>query len=257
MRSSRRRDCASSRFSPGDASFINSLIPIYTMKSKNYVITYLSALAIGILLLVYYQQQALYQTIVIVIGALIAIPSLVLLLTMLLRRRPAGQTAGAGAIVVATEIASVVGLAFGIWMMCSPQFFITAIIYTLGAILILVGIAQICYVYQAARPLRPAIGWFIVPALTLVAGVVLIVLGPDKVTACAGLVTGIVLVVYAANGFASAGREARLQHKVQKMEDQRLRHEAAGLRNKMGAAPADAATAADTEAGVHGEANDK
>ncbi|MDE7343533.1 MAG: DUF308 domain-containing protein [Muribaculaceae bacterium] len=201
------------------------------MKSKNYVITYLSALAIGILLLVYYQQQALYHTIVIVIGALIAIPSLVLLLTMLLRRRPAGQTSGASAIVVATEVASAVGLAFGIWMICSPTFFITAIIYTLGAILILVGVAQVCYVNQAARPLRPAFGWFVVPLLTLIAGVVLIVLGPTRVSACAGLVTGIALVIYAANGFASAGREANRQHHVQKLEDARLRAEASQQRN--------------------------
>ena len=149
------------------------------MKSRNYVITYLSALAIGILLLIFHQQSAIYQTIVIVIGALIAVPSLVLLLTMLLRRKPEVSTTGTSAVRVASEVASAAGIAFGIWMMCSPQFFVTAIIYTLGAILILVGVAQMTYVYEAARPLRPAIGWFIVPVLTLLAGGVIIILGPD------------------------------------------------------------------------------
>lgn len=188
------------------------------MKSRNYVITYLSALAIGILLLIFHQQSAIYQTIVIVIGALIAVPSLVLLLTMLLRRKPEVSTTGTSAVRVASEVASAAGIAFGIWMMCSPQFFVTAIIYTLGAILILVGVAQMTYVYEAARPLRPAIGWFIVPVLTLLAGVVIIILGPDKVASAAGLVTGIVLVVYAANGFASAGREARILRDARKLE---------------------------------------
>lgn len=198
------------------------------MKSKSYVITYLSALVIGILLLIYHQQQSLYQTIVIAIGALIAVPSLVLLLTMLLRKRPVTPpSATVKAVTIASEVAAAAGLAFGIWMMCSPQFFITAIIYTLGAILILVGIAQITYVYQAARPFRPAIGWFIVPFLTLLAGVIIIVMGPAKVSSCAGLITGIVLVVYAANGFASAGREAKLQHDMQNMEEEKLREEAA------------------------------
>ena len=188
------------------------------MKSRNYVITYLSALAIGILLLIFHQQSAIYQTIVIVIGALIAVPSLVLLLTMLLRRKPEVSTTGTSAVRVASEVASAAGIAFGIWMMCSPQFFVTAIIYTLGAILILVGVAQMTCVYEAARPLRPAIGWFIVPVLTLLAGVVIIILGPDKVASAAGLVTGIVLVVYAANGFASAGREARILRDARKLE---------------------------------------
>ena len=191
------------------------------MKSKNYVITYLSTLAIGILLLIYHQQQSLYQTIVVVIGALVAAPSLVLLLTMLFRHRPeGGASAGSKAITVATELASAAGVAFGIWMMCSPQFFITAIIYTLGAILMLVGLAQICYIYQAARPYRAAAAWFIVPLITLAAGIILVIMGPDKVA------SGIVLVVYAANGFASAGREARLQHDMQKLGQETKRHEA-------------------------------
>ncbi|MDE6010411.1 MAG: DUF308 domain-containing protein [Muribaculaceae bacterium] len=196
------------------------------MKSKNYVITYLSALVIGILLLIYHQDQAIYQTIVMVIGALIAVPSLVLLLTMLVRKRPAASSTAADAVAIASAVAAAAGLAFGIWMICTPEFFIKAIIYTLGAILILVGVAQMTYVYQAARPFRPAIGWFIVPFLTLLAGVVIILLGPDKVSSSAGLITGIVLVVYAANGFASAGREAKLQHDVEDMEKEKLREEA-------------------------------
>lgn len=188
------------------------------MKSRNYVITYLSALAIGILLLIFHQQSAIYQTIVVVIGALIAAPSLVLLLTLLLRKKPETPTAGASTVRIASEVASVAGLAFGIWMMCSPEFFVSAIIYTLGAILILVGIAQMTYIYEASRPLRPAVGWFIVPVLTLIAGVVIIILGPQKVASAAGLVTGIVLVVYAANGFASAGREARVLRDAKRLE---------------------------------------
>lgn len=204
------------------------------MKSKNFIITYLSALTIGILLLIYHQQQELYRTIVIVIGALVAVPSLVLLLTMLLRRRPApgkGE-AQARAVTIASELASAAGVALGVWMMCSPQFFITAIIYTLGAILLIVAIAQITYIYQAARPFRPAFGWFIVPLLTLAAGIVLIAMGPQRVASAAGLVTGIVLVVYAANGFASAGREARLQHDIDNMQREKFREEMDDLRRE-------------------------
>ena len=203
------------------------------MKGKSYVFTYVSSLVIGILLLIYHGHSELYSSIVVAIGALIAVPSLILLLTMLFHKRPATPaSAGARAITVTSEVAAAAALAFGIWMMCTPNFFITAIIYTLGAILILVAFAQIAYVYQAARPFRPSAGWFIVPLLTLAAGVVIIVLGPQRVSACAGLVAGIALIVYAANGFASAGREARLQHDIDNMEREKTREEAADMRRE-------------------------
>lgn len=182
------------------------------MKSRNYIITYLSALIIGILLLIFHADSQLYSTVVRVIGALIAIPSLVLLLTMIFGKKREG--AYNGAVTVAAEVAAAAGLAFGIWLLVAPGVFISAIIYVLGAILIAVGLAQISFVHTQAKPLQAAAGWFVVPVLTLIAGVVIIILGPDKIASLAGLITGIVLVVYAANGFASAGREAKLRHDV-------------------------------------------
>ena len=189
------------------------------MKGKSYITTYLSALVIGILLLLFHDREALYNTVVLVTGVLILIPSLVLLIAELVRKHPQDKETGYAATLKWTSIvASVAGIAFGIWMISNPAFFVHAIIYTLGAILILVGIIQIASIYMAARPLRPALGWFIVPLLTLLAGVVIIVLGPDKVAAAAGLLTGIMLVVYAANGLASAGREAKEVKKLESTE---------------------------------------
>ncbi|MBD5175862.1 MAG: DUF308 domain-containing protein [Bacteroides sp.] len=199
------------------------------MKGRNFVITYVSALVIGILLLIYHDRAELYNSVVIAIGALIAIPSLILVLMELFRKRQPADSAepAEGKLVKsqsvatnwATLIAGIAGLALGIWMLCSPAFFIKAIIYTLGAILVLVGIVQIVAVYSAARPLRPLMLWFIIPVLTLCAGVVIILLGPDKISAAAGLVAGISLVVYAANGFAAAGREAQESHQPGKALD--------------------------------------
>ena len=204
------------------------------MKSRNYIVTYLSALIIGILLLIFYRQQALYQTIVIIIGALLAVPSLVLMITMLIRRPdPAARNAGANAVAGVSTLASAAALALGIWMMCVPHFFISAIIYTLGAILLLVGLAQITFIFQASRPFRPSPVWFVVPGVTLAAGVVLILAGPARISAYAGLITGIVLVIYAANGFASAGREARLQHDMADMEREKEKEEAADRRKEV------------------------
>ena len=178
------------------------------MKGKGYSIAYLSALVIGILLLIFHDRQSLYDSVVIAIGILIAVPSLVLLCVELFKKSPADATPGFQAVKYSSALAAAAALAFGIWMICSPTFFVHAIIYTIGAILILVGIIQVGIIVQAARPYRPAGLWLIVPILSLVAGVVIVVLGPSKIASAAGLIAGIVLVVYAVNGFASVGREA-------------------------------------------------
>ena len=158
------------------------------MKNSNYVIAYISALVTGILLLIFHGKDSLYNSVVIVIGVLIAIPSLVLLFSELFSKTPSGPGHNlAGILKWTSVVASLVGLAFGIWMICSPAFFVKAIIYTLGAILVIVGILQMVCIYQAARPLHPAAAWFIIPGLALAAGVVIILLGADKVSSYAGL----------------------------------------------------------------------
>lgn len=198
------------------------------MKSKNYIFTYLSALVIGILLLIFHDRESLYNSVVIAIGFLIAVPALVLMITEMARKLPSGADARKSDSIVkwTSVVASLAALAFGIWMICKPDFFVRAIIYTLGAILILVAIIQIVSIFQESRPFRPSGYWFVIPVLTLVAGVVIIVLGPAKISAAAGLITGIVLVVYAVNGFASTGREAKLVNDMNAMQLEKLREEA-------------------------------
>ena len=105
------------------------------MKGRNYVITYVSALIIGILLLIYHDRAELYNTVVIAIGFLIAVPSLVLVLMELFRSKSKSDSASDTRMMKtqkvaanwATIIAGIAGLALGIWMLCSPGFFIKAI----------------------------------------------------------------------------------------------------------------------------------
>lgn len=189
------------------------------MKGKNYILTYICGLVIGILLLIFHDREALYNTVVMIIGALIVAPSLILLITELARKKEfAGNAGYAMTLKLTSIIASVAGIAFGIWMLVHPAFFVKAIIYTLGVILMLGGILQIIAIYIAAKPLRPAIGWFIIPLLTLIVGGIIIILGPAKVSSAAGLITGITLVIYAANGLASAGREAKESEDTMRLE---------------------------------------
>ncbi|MDE6246382.1 MAG: DUF308 domain-containing protein [Muribaculaceae bacterium] len=198
------------------------------MKGRDYIVTYISALVIGILLLIFHEKEALYNTVVLVIGALIALPSLILLILELTRKKRTTDKAGyVETLKWSSLVASIAGLAIGIWMLVDPAFFVKAIIYTLGAILILAGLIQIIAIYLASRPIRPILGWFIVPVLTIIAGCVIVFLGADKVASFAGLVTGIMLVVYAANGLTSAGREAKVAADVKKLEENAAEESAA------------------------------
>ena len=182
------------------------------MKGRTYIFAYLSALVIGILLLVFHDQPGLYEGVVIAMGALIIIPSAIMLISSLKPRKKSAT--GASSRTWYGLVASIAGLIFGIWMLCMPTFFINASIYTLGVVMILAGVAGIMFVINAARPAPVQFAWLIVPVLSVAAGLVIMFLGPQTVANCAGLVTGIVLIVYAVNGFTSSAREGRIARAV-------------------------------------------
>ena len=172
------------------------------MKGRTYLFSYLSALVIGILLLVFHESSGLFEGVVIAMGILIIIPSAIMLIAGFLRKvTTASKWYGV--------IASVAGLVFGIWMLCMPSFFINASIYTLGILLILAGVAGILFVINAARPASVNYLWMIVPVLAVAGGLIIMFLGPATMQKAAALVSGVVLIVYAVNGFASLAREGK------------------------------------------------
>lgn len=182
------------------------------MKGKMYLFYYLSALVIGILLLVFHDHKGLYEGVVIAIGVLVVIPSLVMLISSLVKRKDAaGLPLPRPWYSILTACA---GLIFGVWLLCMPSFFINASIYTLGVLLVLAAAAQVYFVIVASRPAGIRFGWLIVPILCATAGVIIMLLGPDKVAASAGLITGIALIVYGANGVASYRREGKIAEAV-------------------------------------------
>lgn len=187
------------------------------MKGKTYLFSYLSALVIGILLLIFHDNEDLYQGVVIAMGILICIPSLIMLISAIFPAKREDGTPGTRSWY--GIIAACAGLVFGIWMLCMPSFFIDASIYTLGIVLILAGIAGILFVIFAAKPASVQFAWLIVPLLVVTAGFIVVFLGPDKMAHAAGLVSGIALIVYAVNGFASVAREGKIAQATVLAED--------------------------------------
>ena len=191
------------------------------MKKQSSFITYISALVIGILLLCFHEQAGLFTGIVIAMGVLITIPSAIMLISSFITKpNPDGvrQFPAWSTIVVACA-----GLVLGIWMLVMPHFFVGVTVYTLGVVLILVGIAQIVYVAGASKPYGGAmVWWYAVPILVIAGGFIICFLGPNILNNAATIVTGILLIVYAVNGVGSLGREAKEQKEFEKIENKDL-----------------------------------
>ena len=179
------------------------------MKKSASLITYLAACVIGIILLALHEQVDLFKGIVIAMGVLITVPSAIMFFAAFASKRNSDGTITYPAwysIVVACA-----GLVLGIWMLVMPSFFEGAMIYTLGVVLILVGVAQVVFIYNASRPFGANPLWYCIPILVTAGGFIIIFIGPDPVNSWATITTGILLIVYAVNGLASFGRECKVE----------------------------------------------
>lgn len=180
------------------------------MKKTASLVTYIAACVIGIILLALHEQVQLFKGIVIAMGVLITVPSAIMFISSFFsKKNPDGTITMPSwySIVVACA-----GLVLGIWMLVMPSFFELAMIYTLGVILILVGLAQIVFFYNASRPYGANPLWYCIPVLAIAGGFIVIFIGPQGVNTWATIVTGIILIVYAVNGMAAWGREAKVDH---------------------------------------------
>ena len=180
------------------------------MKKSASVVTYLAALVIGIILLSLHETQFLLKGVVVAMGILIVVPSALMLITSFIGRKDKYGNRSFPAWY--SVIVAIAGLVLGVWMLCMPGFFEAAMVYTLGVVLILVGAAQIMFVFMASRPFGANIWWYCIPILVIAGGFIVCFLGPQGVNTWATLTTGILLIVYSVNGLASVGREYKVDH---------------------------------------------
>lgn len=182
------------------------------MKNFTGILTYVAALVIGIILLVFHAEAALLKGIIIAIGALVAVPSAVMLARAFIPRKMED-----GEKITPPwygTVAAVAGLAFGVWMLCAPSFFINFTVYTLGIVVILAGIYGVVYIVQVSRPHHPKLGWYTVPSVMMAAGVLMIIFGAQLLGSAANIIAGILLIIYGVNGFGAMGREAKADIKA-------------------------------------------
>lgn len=155
------------------------------MKTMNFsIIRCICALVIGVLLVAWPEAAILY--LVITIGVLFLVPGLFAVFGYLTRGKQAGGT---------FPIAGLGSLLFGLWLMIMPAFFVSILMYVLGAVLVLAGISQIANL-SAARNWTVVPGaFFVVPVLVLIAGIV-VLFNPFSAATVPFIVLGVSSIVY-------------------------------------------------------------
>lgn len=181
-------------------------------KNTSYIISYLFTLVIGVLLLLFWNSNNIFETIVVVIGCCFLIPSLIgIFMGFAGKKNPDGTRSNRPWYVAGSSIAGIIGGALLVFM---PSFFVHYLIYTLGVILVVVGIVQILFLGSEGRDIggMPA-AWYIMPWLTVAGGILVLILGPDKVQQIVIIVTGVLLTLYSVNGLMSAAAHKGTKHR--------------------------------------------
>ena len=158
------------------------------MKLFSYsVMCSLCALIMGILLVMWPEAAVIY--LVITVGVLFLLPGLYGIFAYLASRR--GVEDGRAFPIVALGSALL-----GVWLIIMPAFFVSILMYVLGALLVLGGIGQLMN-FISARKLTGSVPgiFYVVPVLVLLAGV-LILVNPFEAAKVPFIVLGVSSMVY-------------------------------------------------------------
>lgn len=143
------------------------------------------ALVLGLILVAFPDKAGDY--LVITIGVVFLVPSLISLIAYF--------TKGIRGI-NRFPIEAMGSLLFGLWLIIMPTFFADLLTYVLGFILAMGGVQQIAALMTARRWALVPAGFYVVPVLILLAGV-LSIFNPMGVRSTAFVIIGISCVVYA------------------------------------------------------------
>lgn len=176
------------------------------MYKKSWLSVLITAL-VGILLIIFYRRGEILSWVVMLFGACLVIPGLYNLFTTVRMRNKLKQlessTAGsrnlpAGSL-TASIVASVAGIALGVWMLLTPDFFVGLIVYVFGALLLLYGVYELVFAAWLSRPYRLPYYFYLMPILMIVGGIVILCTTIRTMNQVMMLLTGILLLASVVN----------------------------------------------------------
>ncbi|MBQ8520849.1 MAG: DUF308 domain-containing protein [Bacteroides sp.] len=155
------------------------------MRTMNHsIVRSICAVLVGVLLVAWSDAAAVY--LVIAVGAMFLLPGIVAVVTYLLKGRNAGMP---------FPLVSVGSALFGLWLMIMPVFFVSILMYVLGAVLMFAGVSQLVNLVSARRWTQVPAGYYVVPVLILAAGLV-VLLNPFAAASVPFMIVGVSCIVY-------------------------------------------------------------
>ena len=145
------------------------------------------ALVIGLVLVMFPDQAGDYF--VITIGVIFLVPSLISII---------GYFAQSAEVHRRFPVEGVGRVLFGLWLIVMPSFFADLLTFVLGFILVMGGVQQIASLSAARRWMPVSGGFYVVPVLILIAGLIAL-FNPTGVRSTAFIIIGISSLVYAAS----------------------------------------------------------
>lgn len=144
------------------------------------------------IVMVFFSDIALH-TVVLIVGALFIATAVFNLAFEFSRKRMVDGKRTSVSALLASAGAGILG----ILMMFTPAGMVNMIIYMFAVAIILLGLYQIVTLAFAYRPVTFPFWFFILPAILVITGVVICIIGAQKVGELMILITGIALIVYA------------------------------------------------------------
>lgn len=158
------------------------------MKTMNYsLVRILVALVIGLVLVLWPNAAASY--IVITIGVAFLIPGIISLFGYFGRKNSEPELSHR------FPIEGVGSFLFGLWLIIMPEFFADVLMFILGFILMIGGIQQLASLSMARRWMKVPAGYYLVPSLILIAGIVAL-FNPTGARNTAFIIIGVSSLVY-------------------------------------------------------------
>lgn len=170
-------------------------------KLSNVWIRGIFSIVMGILLVMYPGIASIYF--VMAIGAMFFIPGIIALVSFFVNRKNGFPF----------PIIGLGSLLFGLWLLIMPSFFVFILMYVLGAVLVLAGLNMIMNLISARKYWKVAIGFFIVPVLILLVGI-LVLINPFETAELPFIVLGVSCIIYALSDMLNAYKFSRTRVEI-------------------------------------------
>lgn len=183
------------------------------MDYKRLFWTSLLILAVGVFILCYQLPSLVF--VVTCLGYLFlasAVLNITLLFARASRRDVNGKKEGLSVLGILSAVASG---ALGLWMVLSPDGFTTAMIYILGALMIIGGLFLIFTMAAGFRPIKFPFVFYILPASVTLCGIVC-VCSPVTIEKSIVLITAIMMIVYAVGALSEVAALVFYRRKIAK-----------------------------------------